>query len=194
MSTVSRAPRRYFVEFNVAMVLYAAAVLGRGHLVPLVDSPVLKTMIIVSPILPVLLAAFAVVRFYRGMDEYHRLRILESLAIAAGVTAVVAVSWGFLEDAGFPRLPLSTALPIIMGVWAAVSIYFGWRDKLSEGAAWSVVRSVTPTLVYVALGTALYALIALLFGLGARWPDLLVVATVLFLARLGFHIFTSKSC
>ena len=68
MAPVSQAPRRYFIEFNGAMLLYIGAVFGRAYAVHYVSDPVLKTLILLSPIPFVCLAAWAVVRFYRRMD------------------------------------------------------------------------------------------------------------------------------
>jgi len=195
MPPISRAPRRYFIEFNAAVLLYLAAVIGRARLAPQVADPTLHTIVLLSPIVAVLLAAAAVVRFYRGMDEYHRLQLLESLAIAAGVTGVVAVSWGFLEDVGFPHLSLLWAWIIIAAAWAAAALYRGWQDKVSEGAGRSALVSVAATLLYVAIGTGVYALIGYAAGLPTPWYALALVAAVLFIARMGCFIFArSKSC
>ena len=193
MPPIARAPRRYFIEFNGALLLYLAAVLGRVYAAPLVGNPTLKTLIILSPILPVFLAAFAALRFYRGIDEYHRLQILESLAIAAGGAGVITISWSFLEDVGFPHLSISYAWPIVAAVWGIVALYFGWRDKASEGAALPTLKSVAATLIYVAVGTAVYALVASWVGWMTHWAILALVATVLFIARMGFFIFSKKS-
>jgi len=190
MSSVARAPRRYFIEFNAAMLLYLAAVIGRGLLAARIASPVLHTLVLLSPIVPVLLGAAAVVRFYRGMDEYHRLQLLESLAIAAGFTGVVAVSWSFLEDVGLPHLSLLWAWIIIAGAWAAVALYLAWRDKLSEGAGLKSLGGVAATLIYVAIGTAVYAAIGHAAGLPTPWYVLALVAAVLFIARMGTFIFS----
>lgn len=196
MSSVSRVPRRYFVEFNGAMLLYIAAVIGRVYAAPLVSDQTLKTLIILSPILPVFLAAFAVLRFYRGIDEYHRLQILESLAIAAGAAGVITISWSFLEDVGFPHLSIAYAWPIIAAVWGIVALYLGWKDKVSEGRVWPTLKSVAATLIYVAVGTTVYALVASWAGWMTHWAILALVATILFIGRMGFFIFakTSKSC
>jgi len=193
MPPVKQAPRRYFIEFNGAMLLYLAAVLGRVYAAPLVSDPTLKTLVILSPILPVFLAAFAALRFYRGIDEYHRLQILESLAIAAGAAGVITISWSFLEDVGFPPLPISYAWPVIAAVWGIMALYFGWKDKVSEGRAWQTLKSVAATLIYVAVGTATYALIASWAGWWTHWATLALVATVLFIGRMGFFIFAKKS-
>ena len=63
MAPIARVLRRYFVEFNGAILLFIAAVLGREYALRSVSEPTLRTLILVSPILPILLAALAVVRF-----------------------------------------------------------------------------------------------------------------------------------
>jgi hypothetical protein len=195
MAPIARAPRRYFIEFNGAMVLYVAAVILRAKYAGGIDDPVFKDLVIASPILPVLLAAWAVLRFYRGIDEYHRLQLLEGLAIAAGGGGVITICWTFLEDLGLPHLSIASAWPIIATVWGIAALYMGFRDKISEGAAGRTLRSVAVTLIYVAVGTGLYALIATWTGLSTHWPVLALVASVLFIARMGFFIFSkTRSC
>lgn len=193
MAPVSQAPRRYFIEFNAAMLLYIAAVVGRKFAIHHVDDPTLKTLILISPIVPVVLIALAVVRFYRRMDEYHRLQLLEALAVSAGVTAVVSASWGFLEDVGFPHLQIFHALMVMMLTWGAVALYLGWKDKVSEGRAMSALKSVAATLTYVAVGTGVFALIGYAADFPTPWYELALLATVLFIARMGFFIFSKKS-
>ena len=193
MAPIAQAPRRYFIEFNGAILLYLVAVFGRVYAIHWVSDPTLKTLIILSPIPFVCLAAIAVVRFYRRIDEYHRMQILESLAISAGVTAVVTISWIFLEDVGFPHLPIFAACGVLMACWGITALYFGWKDKLSEGKAFSALKSVAATLILVSIATAVYALIASQTGLPTSWPILALFATFVFLARMGYFIFAKKS-
>jgi hypothetical protein len=195
MSPVSHAPRRYFIEFNGAIVLYIAAVILRAKFQSGIEDQVLRAFVVASPIVPVLLAAFAILRFYRGIDEYHRLQLLEALAISAGAAGVITISWSFLEDLGLPHLSIAYAWPIIGSVWLIVALYKGWREKISEGAAGRTLRSVAVTLLYVAAGTGVYAIAAAQTGLPMHWAVLALVATVLFIARIGFFIFSkTKSC
>lgn len=193
MPPIAQAPRRYFIEFNGAILLYLVAVLGRVYAMHHVSDPTLKTLILISPIPFICLAAWAVVRFYRRIDEYHRLQILESLAISAGVTAVVTISWVFLEDVGFPHPPIWYAFMVLMGCWGITALYFGWKDKLSEGKGFSALKSVAVTLVVVSVATAVYALIASQSGLPHSWPVLALFATFVFLTRMGYFIFGTKS-
>lgn len=195
MLQVRRAPRRYFIEFNGALLLYIAAVILRARYAEGIDDAILKTLVIASPILPVLLAAFAVLRFYRGIDEYHRLQLLEALAISAGGAGVITISWSFLEDLGLPHLSIAYTWPIIGSIWLIAALYMGWRDKVSEGAGRRALRSVATTFVYVAIGTGVYALVASPTGLPTHWAILALVASVLFIARMGFFIFSKTgSC
>jgi hypothetical protein len=196
MAPVSQAPRRYFIEFNVAMALYVASVVGRKFVVPHVADASLRDLILISPILPVCLVALAVYRFYGRMDEYHRLQLLEALAVSAGITAVVAASWSFLEDIGFPHLEMIHAVMVLMLSWAAVALYLGWKDKVSEGRAWQALRCVCATLTYVATGTAVFAVVGMAAGFPMPWWELALMASVLFIARMGFFIFSrgSKAC
>lgn len=195
MTPIQQAPRRYFVEFNAAMVLYIAAVLGRGYWAHEIGDPALHTLLLLSPILPVLLAAAAVLRFYRGIDEYHRLQILESLALAAGAGGIITICWSFLEDVGFPHLSIAYAWPIIAAVWGVSALYFGWKDKVSESGVWRTLRSVAMTLLYVATGTAIAAGIGMALGTPLAWYWLTLVATVLFIGRMGVFIFSKTgSC
>jgi len=193
MAPVSQAPRRYFIEFNVAMLLYIATVVGRKFVLHQVADPTLRDLILVSPILPVILAALAVYRFYRRMDEYHKLQLLEALAFSAAVTAVVAASWQFLEDVGFPHLQMIHAMLVMMLTWAAAALHMGWKDKVSEGRAAQTLRSVAATLIYVAVGTFVFALIGGWAGMPTPWYVLALFATALFIARMGFFIFSKKS-
>jgi len=193
MPPVSRAPRRYFIEFNAAIVLFIASVVGRKLLAPGIADPALRDVIVASPVLPVVLCALAVFRFYRRMDEYHRLQLLEALAFSAGVTAVVSASWGFLEDVGMPHLQLFDAMMVMMLSWAVAALWLGWKDKISEGRGVAALRSVALTLLYVAIGTATFAVIMAVTGFVTPWWELALFDTVLFIARMGFFIFSKST-
>jgi hypothetical protein len=195
MPPISRAPRRYFIEFNAAMVLYIVALVGRKFVLHDVGDPMLRDLILVSPILPIILMALAVVRFYRRMDEYHKQQLLEALAFSAGMTAVVAASWGFLEDIGFPHLLLFHAMMVMMLSWAGAALYLGWKDKVSEGRGLQALGSVFLTLLYVATGTAVFAVMGIAANFATPWWELALIATLLFIVRMGTFIFSkSKSC
>jgi hypothetical protein len=93
-------------------VLFGALSIGKR-----MEPGVLRTTLLLTPIIPVLLAIWAIARQFKRMDEFIRLRTLESLAIAAAVTAGLSVTYGFLEGAGYPRLSMFWVWPVMGFVW-----------------------------------------------------------------------------
>ena len=77
-----------------------------------------RTLLLLTPVVPLLLAVWAIARHFSRMDEFMRLRSLESLAIAAAVTAGLSLTYGFLESAGFPKLSM-------FWVWGVMGIIWG---------------------------------------------------------------------
>jgi hypothetical protein len=130
---VKRGYRRYLFEFAVAMAVYVAAVWIRGWLLrgPMLNSPVLWTRLTVAllPLIPVALMVIAIVRCLRSMDEMMRRIQTESLAIAGVVTALMAVTYGFLEGPQFPFLSAWWTYVAFMGTWLVTSILSCWRYR-----------------------------------------------------------------
>jgi hypothetical protein len=195
MSPVAKAPRRYFIEFNLAMLAYVGAVLGRKSVLHGVSDPLARDLIMASPVLPIILAAWAVFRFYQRMDEYHKRQLLEALSFSAAVTAVLSASWGFLEDIGWPHLELFHAMMVMMLCWGVAALFNSFKEMLFAGRGWAAFKKVCATLALVAAGTAIFAVIGRAAGFATPWGVLLLVATALFIARMGFTIFSkSSSC
>ena len=195
MAPVAQAPRRYFIEFNIAMLTFAAVVVGRKFILHDVSDPIARALIKASPVVPIILTAWAVFRFYHRMDEYHKRQLLEALSFSAAVTAVVSASWGFLEDIGFPHLELFDAMMVMMLCWGVTALYRGLKEKVFEGRGFAAVESACATLVYVATGTAIFAVVGMASGFATPWWELTLIATLLFIARMGFFIFSkSPSC
>jgi hypothetical protein len=55
------------------------------------------------------------VRHFGRIDEYRRMRLLENISIAAGITAGVTFTYGFLETAGLPHLSMFTVWVVLCG-------------------------------------------------------------------------------
>lgn len=128
---VTQAGRKwmYYKELGGALVLYmlvlaAALRIGQG----IAPGP-LQTAIYVSPMLPFLLAVWAVVRQIRRSDEFMRKQALEQLAITAAVTAGWTFTYGFLENAGFPRLSMFTIWSSMGAVWGLLALLENVRHR-----------------------------------------------------------------
>lgn len=112
---------RYIGEMIGAFILYALVLIVSINVGRPMPDGIERTLILFSPMLPVLLMMLAVVRYFRRVDEYVRLKILENWAVTGGITAVWTFTYGFMENAGLPRLSMFTVLPI-MGVTSALLV------------------------------------------------------------------------
>ena len=125
--TPAKANRRYQIEVVVAMLIYLLLMLA---IVPVLRTqPPLpeRVTLAILPALPVVWVMWAVIKYLGRADELQRRVLIESLAIAAGVTAFLSLSYGFLEDmAGFPHVPLWWVFMVIDLVWAASGCIL-WR-------------------------------------------------------------------
>ena len=115
--------RKYRQELFWAMVAYMVVLVGSISFAKGMDNGLARTLLLVTPIVPLMLAVWAIARHFRRMDEYLRLRSLESLAVATAVTAALSITYGFLESAGFPRQSM-------FWVWGVMGIVWGLHSCL----------------------------------------------------------------
>ncbi len=113
---------RYSAEMSAAFIIYFAVLMTVHRFGFPMPKGILKTLVLVSPTLPFLLIVWVVVRQFRRLDEYGRLISLESIAIAFGVTAGWVVTYGFMENAGYPRLSMFTVWMVMMSAWVVSAI------------------------------------------------------------------------
>jgi hypothetical protein len=111
----------YRKELWVAIAVYIVLLMGAIRLARPMDDSVLRTALLVSPMIGFGLMIRAMVRHLARIDEYQRLRMLETFSIAMAITGAVTFTYGFLETAGFPKVSMFSVW-IVMGVsWALVS-------------------------------------------------------------------------
>ncbi len=193
MAPVTKAPRRYFIELTGALALYFGAITIREQFADKIADPVLKDALIVLPVVPTLLMAVAIFRFFYRVDEYRRRQILESFALAAAATCIFAVCWMLLADLGLPELSIFWVWPIQACFWALIMLAFKLRDKASEGMALKTVTTGVLNIAGIAAATGLYYLAARQLGWPTRWLAVMLVATIFLLVRFGIFVFSKKS-
>ena len=118
-----------FKEMAGALVLYTIMLvlaLTIGRRIP--PGP-LQTAVYVSPMLAFLLAVRATVRQIRRSDEFMRKMVVEHIAISAAVTAGWTFTYGFLENAGCPKLSMFTVWPVMGAVWAILAVVENVRHR-----------------------------------------------------------------
>lgn len=124
--TVTRIYRR---ELGAALLVYTVLLVASIRLGRPMDAGMMRTLALVSPVIGVLLMVWTLVRQVRRVDEFIRQTTLESIAIAAAVTAGLTFTYGFLETAGYPRLSMFAVLPLMFGVLGAVCVVRAATDR-----------------------------------------------------------------
>lgn len=101
-----RTGKAYLREMMGALLAYglllvASILFGRP-----MDDGVLRTIVLLSPMIGFCLMLWAIARHLGRLDEYLRRNLLDSFALGAALTAGLTFSYGFLETAGYPRLSM----------------------------------------------------------------------------------------
>ena len=107
----------YLVELFAVITLYGIVLAASIWLLKTYPDSPLRAVIAVAPMLPALLLPAVVVRYLRRVDELQRQIQLEALGFAFAGTAVITFGYGFLENAGFPRLSWFAIWPIMGALW-----------------------------------------------------------------------------
>lgn len=109
---------RYLVVLWASLAVYAGAlVISLKLLQSGVTDPALQIAIALLPVLGVGMAVFAIVGQIQRLDEMQRRVQLEALALAFVGTAVFTLTYGFLENVGFSKLPTFAIWPIMASLW-----------------------------------------------------------------------------
>lgn len=114
--------RAYHRELGGAFIIYAALLvptLRYGHLAP---EGLLRTALSMSPMLGIGLIIWAVVRQLGRVDEYIRSWTLENIAIAAAITTGLSITYGFMENLGYPRLSMFAVCMMMCFGWAVTCV------------------------------------------------------------------------
>ena len=120
---------RYYRELTGALVLYAIVLVAALSFGQRMAPGAAQTLLYVSPMVPFVLAVWAIVRQIRRSDEFVRKTTLEHVAVAAAVTAGWTFTYGFLENAGWPRLSMFTVWPVMGAVWGVLACVEALRQR-----------------------------------------------------------------
>ena len=124
-----RVAKMYFRELFASLALYtgllvAAITFGR----PMAPG-VLRTAVLLSPMIGFGAAIWAIVRQIQRVDEYVRMRLLENVSLAAAITAGLTFSYGFLETAGYPKVSMFTVWCVLCASVMVVQLVRKVRDR-----------------------------------------------------------------
>ena len=109
--------KSYYLEIGMSVVVYVALSIVCVPLAVSAGDPFVKVVLGLAPAIGIVLCALAVARWIARADEYQRQRMLQAVGVAAAITAVWTMSYGFLEVIGFPRLSMFWVWPSMAAVW-----------------------------------------------------------------------------
>ena len=89
----------------------------------------IRTVLILTPILPGLLIFAVAYWLYEACDEFIRLRTLQAATATAVVVAALSLVYFFLELLGFPRLSMMWIHIVGWSVFAAQMLWLMLRSK-----------------------------------------------------------------
>ncbi|KQQ97687.1 hypothetical protein ASF77_05995 [Massilia sp. Leaf139] len=95
-------------ELFGAIALYTILLMAAIRFGRPMEAGLLRTVVLLSPMLGFGLGIWAIARQIRRADEYVRKHLLENVSLGAAITAGLTFSYGFLETAGYPRLSMFT--------------------------------------------------------------------------------------
>lgn len=119
--------RRYVREFLPAMAGYVAVLMLSVWALRHAESMALRVVLALAPVLPVGLAARALLRFVRDGDELQQRILLEAFALAALVLTLGSFSLGLLVSAEVIHIRAELALTLLLPAYAALYGLFAFR-------------------------------------------------------------------
>jgi hypothetical protein len=108
----------YRREGLTALALYSVTVAASVYTIEKFPLHGWKIPVAILPILPALLFVRAVLGFLQRADELQSRIHLQALAFAFAGTAILTLTYGFLENVGLPQLNWVWVWPIMGTLWA----------------------------------------------------------------------------
>ena|SRR5579884_168243 len=116
--------------FMIAAVVYLVVLIISSIVVNISpNSAWWRIPLALFPIVPAIFAMFSYMRFIGRMDELQRHIQLEGLAFSFASTGILTVSYGFLENIGFPHLGWLYIFPLMMVLWVIGAALASWRYR-----------------------------------------------------------------
>ncbi len=116
--------KRYRREMFFSSAAYVLLILISTRLTAAFPDAPWRALVAITPVIPAILMVVAFVRFLNGIDELQQRIQLMAISVAAGVTGLLTFAYGFLEQVGFPRIPLLWVFPMLIALWGLGTAYF----------------------------------------------------------------------
>jgi hypothetical protein len=124
-----RASAVYVIQVGVLCAVYGLLLAVSLHLLGAHPRTPWRELIALIPVVPIAGIALAYLRVLRHLDELERRIQMQALAFSFWVTALLALTYGFLQDAGLPPLSPWWIWVVMLGLWAAGVLVQNWRYR-----------------------------------------------------------------
>jgi hypothetical protein len=115
MTHQQRINRMYLIELGGSLAVYMALLFAAIYFGRPMAEGTARALVLVSPMIGFVLMLWTIARHFGRIDEYIRMRLLENIAIGAGITAGLTFTYGFLETAGLPHVSMFTVWVVLCG-------------------------------------------------------------------------------
>jgi hypothetical protein len=122
----------YVKEMIASFTLYTVVLMAALHFGKQMAPGTLRTVVMVTPMIGMLAAFWAIVRAFKRMDDYIKRLLLENVAIAAAATIGWTFTYGFLETAGYPKISMFSVWIGFGAVWGGVSCLRNLIDRVQR--------------------------------------------------------------
>ena len=109
--------KKYTVQLLAVMAVYVAITLGSVWALKNYDLEGFRTLIAITPMVPMVGALIVIMRHVRNMDEFQRRIQLEACVFSMVATGMISGTYGFMEGVGYPRLEIIWVMPMLMVGW-----------------------------------------------------------------------------
>lgn len=103
--------------------------IGAGLLLKYPMGDILRTLVIISPVIPVAFVLRSVMQLLQHTDELQQRIQLLAIGFSAAATSLLTFAYGLLENLGYPSLHSALILPLMAVLWMIGMLYFKWRYK-----------------------------------------------------------------
>lgn len=123
---MSENEKRYLKAFLLSMGAYALSVALMATALPRLENPALRALLSLLPIVPMVFALRAYLRYLANADELQQRIHLLAVAFAAGAVGMLTFTYSFLENAGLPRLSYIWVFPALVVCWG---LGIAWQNR-----------------------------------------------------------------
>jgi hypothetical protein len=128
VNPTTAASRRYKIQFTISMAAYVVIICAVTWTLNHVElHGVLQYLVTLAPCIPIGFLIKAIERYFRDSDELERRILTEALAVGAAGTAIISLTYGFLENAGLPHLSAWWTFATVMALTGLARISLNRR-------------------------------------------------------------------